>query len=101
MHGAGVLIIRRSWVRASRRGLRDARVFGSVARGEAVETSPERARSGGSGGNRGCGLARRAGSRYIDAAAAALWSSGYLVSDEDAAQLSPLGDKHINIPASG
>jgi uncharacterized protein (DUF2461 family) len=35
--------------------------------------------------------------RYIDAAVAALRSSGYPVADEDAARLSPLGDKHINI----
>ncbi len=35
--------------------------------------------------------------RYIDAAVAALRSSGYPVSDEDAARLSPLGDKHINM----
>ena len=35
--------------------------------------------------------------RYIDAAVAALESTGYPVSDEDAARLSPLGDKHINM----
>ena len=35
--------------------------------------------------------------RYIDAAVAPLRSSGYPVSDEDAARLSPLGDKHINM----
>ena len=35
--------------------------------------------------------------RYTDAAVAALRSSGHPVADEDAARLSPLGDKHINI----
>jgi len=37
--------------------------------------------------------------RYIDAAVAALQSAGYPVSDEDAARLSPLGDKHITCSA--
>jgi hypothetical protein len=35
--------------------------------------------------------------RYIDAAVTALRSAGYPVADEDAARLSPLGDKHINM----
>ena len=33
--------------------------------------------------------------RYVDAAVAALRSSGYPVADEDAARLSPLGDRHV------
>ena len=34
--------------------------------------------------------------RYIDAAVTALRSVGYPVADEDAAWLSPPGDRHIN-----
>ena len=35
--------------------------------------------------------------RYTDAAVTALRSSGHPVADEDAARLSPLGDKHVNV----
>ena len=35
--------------------------------------------------------------RYIDAALTALRSQGEEASDEDAARLSPLGDKHVNL----
>jgi len=35
--------------------------------------------------------------RYTDAAVAALRSSGHPVTDEDAARLPPLGDKHVNM----
>ena len=35
--------------------------------------------------------------RYMDAAVAALRSSGCPVADEDAARMSPLGDKHVNM----
>ncbi len=34
---------------------------------------------------------------YTDAAVAGLRSSGYPVAGEDAARLSPLGDKHVNM----
>ena len=36
-------------------------------------------------------------SRYIDAAVTALRTSSYPVTYNDAARLSPLGDKHINL----
>ncbi len=35
--------------------------------------------------------------RYTDAAVAQLRAQGYPVDDADAARLSPLGDKHINV----
>ena len=38
---------------------------------------------------------------YIDAAVAGLRSSGYPVAREDAARLSPFGDKHVNMCWAG